>query len=1724
MKKIILVIVILFCVVTSFAQQNHQNENWILNSGNMGINFKDNTQTTFPTTSATQPFYPSFYNSVSDSCGNLLFITDGWHAYSYIDGHFRFLPGFHNDDNDYGIYQYIYESVIIPRPNNPNSFYIVTSTAMGLYYSIINCNDWSFTVVDMPLFDTNGASYIPSLALTSTIHSNGTDYWLVSLDSYNGLLSYYVNENGIGNGNLQANYETFIGGGQYLNSQQNYIKFNIKISPNSSTIAISKTCFAYSTTSSLDLATFDNSSGVTSEYYELDYPTSGNSFNVSGLEFSPDSSTVYYSTVEGNLYKSNLSGTDASYLEQIPITNLPNGVEFGDLQLAADGKIYGGMSSTNNTMPLKLLRIDQPNDSASAISFFDLPSNSNYSFKLPQWVPWQDDGTVIDNRVPIFNQIAPVCQGTSFTLPTTSLNGVIGSWSPEPNSMVTTTYTYTTDCTQVNMTVVVNPKTTPTFDPVPAIPSEGQLDALPTVSNEGIIGTWSPDINNTATTTYTFTPNANQCALPTNLTITVNPYINPSNFGKNGVTVDENYIKTTVYKFATSSSILIPSFQQATQNIVYFDGLGRPIQKIAYGQSNSGKDIVTPIEYDVYGRQPKDYLPFIPDAAASLNLKSNDVLSFYASNNLSLTGNPTFETTDYPYSEKQFEASPLNRVLQQAAPGNDWHLGNGHEINLDYQTNIAADGVKMYVVTASSTNLATLGYYPPTLFDNGIYPDLQLYKNVTKNENWVSGKDNTTEEYKDKEGHLILKRTYSDYTVNGVTTSEVPHETYYLYDNYGNLTYVIPPLVTTTTTITQTMLDGLCYQYHYDYRNRLVEKKLPGKQWEFIVYDKLDRVVATGPALAPFSDLQTAPPAAAIVGWMITKYDAFNRVVYTGWQQASSITTSDRKLLQDAQNALSTTLNETKTTSGTIDGVSVYYSNNVAPTSFYLLTVNYYDDYNFPNAPTNIPATIMNDNSQAVYYNNSIIPKGMATGSWVRVLEATTTTPVKAETSYLLYDKKSRAVRTSTTNYLTGYVQVDSHIDYYTGKVLFTETKHKRTATDPNELYVKDSYTYTTQERPFQHFHQIGLAGTPQLLSENTYDELGQLISKKVGNTSSSPLQKVDYSYNIRGWMTGINDITDLKTSTENDLFAFKLSYNSVDNAPNSNFVPLYNGNISETYWRTQSDNTKRKYSYEYDNLNRLENAVYTKPDTSLSATNSYNESVQYDKNGNITALQRNGGFDDNTMDFQIDNLSYFYTNANSPNQLMKVTDLSNDPSGFKDDSNGSNDISDDYGYDDNGNLTKDENKGITQILYNHLNLPTSITLGTGTISYLYNAVGGKVQKIVKRNNTGTSKYSPIITDYLDGFQYLNSVLSFFPTAEGYVSNTVLSTGSRYDYVYNYTDHLGNVRLSYGTDTTGALKILEENHYYPFGMKHTNYNVTMSYYNQTGCITCPMLDPDFPTPAPVFGATTRLPYQYKYQGQERQDELGLNWDSFKWRNYDYAIGRFMSIDPLAEKYPYNGTYNFSENRVIDGVELEGLEVVLLVDKGNYVKGDVGHTFVVLGSGKDMTAYTYGRWAGTNENSSGSHSPLNNGSGVMVKLEGKEAMQEAQKYVDKYGAQGYEIENASESFVRTKLEDEFNSSSQTPDTGKYKGDERAHVIDNYDLTSNNCTTKSLDAVHKGLGKPIEVTTTTTAGGFPVVQKDSTESTYAPKDLNNQLNQATKDPNSGVINVTDRFKTN
>jgi hypothetical protein len=81
-------------------------------------------------------------------------------------------------------------------------------------------------------------------------------------------------------------------------------------------------------------------------------------------------------------------------------------------------------------------------------------------------------------------------------------------------------------------------------------------------------------------------------------------------------------------------------------------------------------------------------------------------------------------------------------------------------------------------------------------------------------------------------------------------------------------------------------------------------------------------------------------------------------------------------------------------------------------------------------------------------------------------------------------------------------------------------------------------------------------------------------------------------------------------------------------------------------------------------------------------------------------------------------------------------------------------------------------------------------------------------------------------TRYLHGFQYYDNVLQFFHTPEGYVKNTPTDSGiPSFDYVYQYRDHLNNVLVNYVQDSyTGDVEILEESHYYPFGLQHSDYN------------------------------------------------------------------------------------------------------------------------------------------------------------------------------------------------------------------------------------------------------------------------------------------------------------
>ncbi|RXG17136.1 RHS repeat-associated protein [Leeuwenhoekiella aestuarii] len=943
-----------------------------------------------------------------------------------------------------------------------------------------------------------------------------------------------------------------------------------------------------------------------------------------------------------------------------------------------------------------------------------------------------------------------------------------------------------------------------------------------------------------------------------------------------------NFIKTfsPLDAFNGSETLNNKTPSEVRKEVNYYDGLGRPVQSVLVKATPAYRDIVNINFYDQYGREPTKYLPYAVTPTPSQSdgafkpTALQDVLSFYENSQNSIN-QPSIPSSLFPYSENKFENSPFNRVLEVGFPGEDWQLGSDHTVKYDRIINTSQEILSFEVATGG-------GLLKPVYWEEG-----ELIGTHTTDEHGIR-----TIEYRDKSLGLtyVKRKENKDNMSAGTQSASYWLDTYYIYNNRAELIYVLSPKFIgeyigyngenyaslPTTNPTSLLLDNLAYQYKYNGRGNLSEKKLPGKGKEYIVYNKLNQ-----PCMTQDANLDAENK------WLFTKYDAFGRVAYTGYWSGNETRANLQTVFDGAASQY-----ETRTTaSSTYSGDQVYYSNVAKPVGVAgVYTINYYDTYLPNGAQGKVTVPSQTSYGETITTNT----KSLTTVSRVRVL--TTNDWITTTTGY---DDKGRVIWIRTVN---DYLNTDDTVEMklgFTGKV--EESKMVHTKTGQPTITTIDKFTYDHMGRLTKQTQKINNQ-TEELIAFNEYDELGQLKNKNVGGASTgNGLQTVDYKYNIRGWLKTIND----PTSLGNDLFAFKLNYNTADHGA----TPLFNGNISETEWRTaNSDNALKWYSYDYDALNRITGAT--------NINSNYNVSgINYDKNGNIKNLIRQGHTALNsagevTAYGTMDNLTYIYNDNNLGNKLVRVNDAGNSTYGF---GNGANSNAE-FAYDANGNLIKDLNKGIDNINYNHLNLPDAVNVtanrgaGTGTISYIYDATGIKLQK------TAPGSVTQYAGNYIYKTENSTTVLDFFNHPEGYVDKM----GTSYKYVYQYKDHLGNIRLSY-SDSNGngsinaSTEILQERTYYPYGMVQKGYNSN------------------------IVGTENN----YKtFQGQEVHKELGLNWVEFKYRNYDPTIGRFFSIDPLAEDYVYNGPYNFAENRVIDGIELEGLE-------WKSVKDDDGNTNLTL---------------------------------------------------------------------------------------------------------------------------------------------------------------------------------
>lgn len=868
---------------------------------------------------------------------------------------------------------------------------------------------------------------------------------------------------------------------------------------------------------------------------------------------------------------------------------------------------------------------------------------------------------------------------------------------------------------------------------------------------------------------------------------------------------------------AVTSSTDIGAVKQTTQ---YIDGLGRTIQTVNKGISPSGKDLVIPTLYDPFGREQFKYLPYAAQTGNNTDgkFKTNPFSvqkAFYQDTIL----NPGINGEAIYYAQTEFEASPLNRVLKTYVPGNSWAATGGNKpITQAYLTNTVADGVRVWdMPTSGNTPVSTKTYNAG-----------ELTKNVTTDERGYR-----VVEFLDKEGHTILKK------VELVAGAADGHNnwlcTYYVYDDLNNLRAVIPPkaveLIKSNWILSNTVCDELCFIYRYDGRKRMIVKKLPGADSTEMVYDVRDRL-----AFSRDGNLRTGTPPQ----WLVTFYDALNRPTMTALYNSNAT----RESLQNTMNTANAnvqsisysfpgladlivdkndkTLYEASQSVTLVEGfdtgtngeITVQINANASTGTTTLAVTNplpniptagltpvsytYYDDYTYSGAINALSADFSMPQAGANSYAEPLtatsnLTKGLVTGTRYRVLG----TPNWITTS-TYYTDKGRIAQVLSDNLNSG-IDIATNLYDFSGKLLSTYERHKNLkSTATPQTTVLTMLSYDKAGRLTQVTKRLNdNTSLQRIVASNTYDELGQLKVKNLGVKNNVPIEALNYEYNIRGWLKSINKkFVNTNGSTEN-WFGQELSY---DDGFKKNQLT---GNIAGIKWKSKSDGIARAYGYDYDPVSRILKADFTQYTSGSWNSNTVDFSVQigdgvnpgsaYDANGNILAMTQKGL--KGTTSAVIDQLTYNYAQSQVSNKLLGVIDAANDPTStlgdFKEVSGSGNN---DYTYDLNGNLKSDNNKGISAISYNHLNLPQQINItGKGTIAYLYDAVGKKIRKTVTDNTTSPAKITT--TDYLGGIEYKNDTLQFVGQEEGRI-RAIYKTGQPLSYAYDYfiKDHLGNTR------------------------------------------------------------------------------------------------------------------------------------------------------------------------------------------------------------------------------------------------------------------------------------------------------------------------------------------
>ncbi len=767
------------------------------------------------------------------------------------------------------------------------------------------------------------------------------------------------------------------------------------------------------------------------------------------------------------------------------------------------------------------------------------------------------------------------------------------------------------------------------------------------------------------------------------------------------------------------------------------------------------------------------------------------------------------------------------------------------------------------------------------------------------------------------------------------------HYTLYYYDQAGNLVKTVPPVgvqplnasqQATVKQLRQNVLNGQpessniltpahtrVTQYRYNTLNQVVAQQTPDAGVSKFFYDRLARLVVS----------QNAKQVTAN-NYSYTLYDDLGRIKEVG--QLNTTTAITQVICQNGADV---------NTSGSLAN---WLNNKPAEQ----ITRTFYDKSYIDGQGTLCPQYLCQANLRNRISYTAVFNIGVPGGTGEHQQATYYSYDIHGNVYELLQDYNSGAMKATGNR----FKKIAYNYDLISGKV--NSVAYQPGAIDA--FYHR--YSYDAENR-------ITLAETSadkvvwEKDAQYNYYKHGLLARTVIGELQ---VQGIDYAYNLNGWLKGINSTSvgdgsfdigsDGKIGSANslvarDVFGFSLNYfdndyksiaSSVSNTFFSNALSLtntdgnktanqlYNGNIAAVLVNIPKIGEAQLYGYKYDQLNRIKSMdaftglANTSNIFTSQAVSKYKERITYDANGNIFTYKRNGDLARIAMDDML------YSYKPNTNQLDKVVDNALDVAASEYDKY--NDIKQgqqngNYTYDAIGNLISDVSEGISNISWNVYGKINSISKTNGnTIAYTYDVSGNRISKTVNgketwyirdANGNVLSIYEKVVGGNLmeiEAHMYGSSRIGIINVNR---DMSIINNGNdnfeRGKKVFEMSNHLENVVVTISdkkkqTSTNGISvdyyepNIVTATDYYLFGM-------TM--------------------PGRIYVQETILKYRYGFNGKENDNDISEGGQDYGMRIYDSRLGRFLSVDPLSDKYPFYTPYQFAANTPTNAIDLDGME-------------------------------------------------------------------------------------------------------------------------------------------------------------------------------------------------------